>query len=330
MKNIIFYISILFLLTQCDKSKKSLDYIINAEYDKHFISSGNNFPQISLTENDRFKFLIGLHNGYSKDEMKIILNWSDTLLMEEIELLIDNGYLKQENQHVFPSISIIMQDEGKHIFKHVENIAEEIVISIIEVEPEINKIYSKMSISNSHLYSEMSFFLLSDVLLDNWQINNVESDFLIKERTLRHGKRYYIQFAEKDTLYNKEVFGIYGNQYTCQDTICFITYGNNRVNNAKTFEEMLTLEIPFLTNNDQLILREMAAFYKPKLIEILETNRPNFVKEYENSVYINEISFEEYFIWYYHFLYTSVTDKLAEKELLIIPKNGIFRIQLEQ
>ncbi len=153
-----------------------------------------------------------------------------------------------------------------------------------------------MSISNSHLYSEMSFFLLSDVLLDNWQINNVENDFLNKERTLRHGKRYYIQFAEKDTTYNKEVFGIYGNQYSCKDTICFITYGNNRVNTVKTFKEMMTMNIPFLTKNDQLILGEMAEFYKPKLIEILKTNKPKFVKEYEKSVYVNEIPFEEYFI----------------------------------
>jgi len=138
------------------------------------------------------------------------------------------------------------------------------------------------------------------------------------------------QFAEKDTLYNKEVFGIYGNQYSCKDTICFITYGNNRVNNSKTLKEMMIMNIPFLTKNDQRILREMAAFYKPKLIEVLETNRYIFVKEYEKFVYKNEISFGEYFIWYYHFLYTSVTDKLAEKGFLIIPENGNFRVQLEQ
>ena len=33
-------------------------------------------------------------------------------------------------------------------------------------------------------------------------------------------------------------------------------------------------------------------------------------------------SFEEFFIWWYHFIYTKVTDILAENRVLTIPKEG--------
>jgi hypothetical protein len=45
---------------------------------------------------------------------------------------------------------------------------------------------------------------------------------------------------------------------------------------------------------------------------------------YEKSGYSDEIAFEEFFIWWYHFIYTSATDILAKRNLLIIPVDGNF------
>lgn len=323
-------IAILFLFTQCASKKMSLDSMWSAQYDEHFISSGDNFPEISLLDNNRYKFLIGLHNGYSPSELQSKLNWNNQQLTEEINLLEKNGYLKRTGENYFPTISLIMQKEGKKIFRQTEKTASKIVQSIIEQKPIIEAKYRDMDISKKHTFAELSFFILSDVLLDNWQINNVEREFLKEERTLRHGKRYYIQYAEKDPTSNLEVFGIYGNQYNCNKQFCFITYGNNRHNHFKTNEELMKMEIPLLSKRDQNILDEMAELYKPTLINILEQNRARFIREYEKSVFKNEISFEEHFIWYYHFLYTKVTDQLAQKGELVIPETGIFRVKLER
>lgn len=310
--------------------RQSIDRLFLAEYEQHFISSGNNFSQISLKKNNRYKFLVGLHNGYSPNELQEKLNWTDSLLNAEIELLKENGYLKLSGDSYYSSISIVMQEEGRQLFELSNSIADDIVSSIVTVIPDIKTLYSDLSISNSHKYDELSFFLLSDVLLDNWQINYVEDEFLKSKRPLRHGKRYYLQYAEKDPESNIEVFGIYGNQYTCKEAICYITYGNNRKNHYKKIEELDQMNIPLLTKDDGDILTKMAELFKPELINILDKNRNEFLGNYKNSIYSNEITFEEYFIWYYHFLYTSVTNKLHDQGYLKVPENGIYRIKFEK
>ncbi len=328
MKKIAFALPLFLILMHCTPSKK-LNEILNSDYESHFISSGANFPQISLDKNQRHLFLVGLHNGFSKNEISQKLKWSKNDLRKEIALLTANGYLKEVNGILYPTISIITKKEGVELFKKTESIANEIAVTITEIAQTIKEKFSLMEISKKHSFSEFSFFLYSDVLLDNWQINNVETDFLKEKRTLRHGKRYYIQYAEKNPNYNREVFGIYGNQYRCAKGACFVTYGNNRKNHHKTLEELSKMNIPVLSKDDQEILKEMASYYKPILIDILEKNRSLFEKEYKISVYYNELTFSEYFIWYYHFLYTKTTDVLAKNKNIHIPETGIFRVKLE-
>lgn len=318
------------LLTSLKSFSQNLDEVLNGEYEQHFISSGNNFSQISLQKNDRYLFLVALHNGFTVEAAQQKLGWNDGQLQDEIKLLIENGYLKGKKGSYFPAINIVMQNEGKKIFQHCDQAAERIANTIIESEPEIKKIYLKTEVSDNYDYEELSFFILSDVLLDNWQINHVEAEFLKQERPLRHGKRYYIQYAEKDIEATREVFGVYGNQYLCNETSCFITYGNNRKNNFKKIEDLLESKLPVLTVKDQQIFEEMAALYSPILIQILNENRNQFLDFYENSVHKNETGFEEFFIWYYHFLYTRSTDKLAEKGIISLPESGVFRVRLER
>ena len=324
-----FLITTLIFFTNC-KTSKSLDEVLNAKYEKHFISSGDNFPQISLDKNSRYLFLVGLHYGFSQKDISQKLNWSTDNLIKEIKLLKENGYLKEVDGILYPTISIVTNQQGVDFFKKTEPIAREIANSIIEIENSIKEKFYLMEISKKYSFSEFSFFIYSDVLLDNWQINNVERDFLKDKRTLRHGKRYYIQYAEKDPSYTREVFGIYGNQYKCNNEFCYITYGNNRKNHYKKIQEMDEMNIPYLSKNDQTILKEMATIYKPILIDILVKHKNSFEREYKKSVYYNELSFSEYFIWYYHFLYTKTTDILDQKFIIEIPETGIFRVKMEK
>ena len=45
--------------------------------------------------------------------------------------------------------------------------------------------------------------------------------------------------------------------------------------------------------------------------------------EYMNSRYAEEITFEEYLIWWYHFLYSEVTNQPERKGIISIPRTGI-------
>ncbi len=66
----------------------------------------------------------------------------------------------------------------------------------------------------------------------------------------------------------------------------------------------------------------MASIFRPVLINLLR-NRRGYVDEvYQKTGYNNEVAFEEFFIWWYHFIYTRATDILAEKGCLAVPADG--------
>ena len=73
------------------------------------------------------------------------------------------------------------------------------------------------------------------------------------------------------------MFGIYGNQYLCNDTHCYITYGNNRKNNFIKIEKLSQMNIPLLTLKDLAVLDDIAELFKPQLIEILNDKREYFL-----------------------------------------------------
>ena len=89
------------------------------------------------------------------------------------------------------------------------------------------------------------------------------------------------------------------------------------------------MDLPTFSREDQDALNQMAESYEPRLLEILEKNKKSFLQYYDHSTAKEEVSFEEFFIWYYHFLYTRTTDILAQKNLLNIPESGVFRVKME-
>jgi hypothetical protein len=42
-----------------------------------------------------------------------------------------------------------------------------------------------------------------------------------------------------------------------------------------------------------------------------------------------ETSFEEFFIWWYHIIYTKATDVLIEQNIIKSPKNGLFYYEMK-
>ena len=68
----------------------------------------------------------------------------------------------------------------------------------------------------------------------------------------------------------------------------------------------------------------MADAFRPKLIDILIKNQKYLNDVYHDTGYANEISFEEFFIWWYHLIYTDATNILALDGTIKIPKDGNF------
>jgi len=169
----------------------------------------------------------------------------------------------------------------------------------------------------------------------NWQIKNVEAEFLHVKRTLHHGKNYYAAYQEKVKGSPIEALGVYGNQV--DDTLNYIVcrYGNNRYTkeaiekNAAVKKELAALNknghfnYPLIDSTDNVKLQAMAKQFLPVMINGFGANKLKLVEYYEKSVYAKEVSFEEYFIWSFHSYYTAVTNELIKRKLIILPPGGI-------
>jgi len=82
--------------------------------------------------------------------------------------------------------------------------------------------------------------------------------------------------------------------------------------------------IPVLNNEEYQALHRIANLITADLIRLFEDYRSMLVQAYHASPFAEETSFEEYFIWYYHFLYTYVTNQLIELNVIQLPSsNGL-------
>jgi hypothetical protein len=313
--------------------KQTIAKILSTNYEFKMISSGDNRPNFKVYKDSLREILILLHHGISQEEIKTYFKFTDSQLSQKLELLIDANFIKRTDKGYLPSVFIcsfkegqIMQDE---CMKMIQETANSIERNLPIIKSEIQAISSLKEFS----FEQLSLLILSDVLLDNWQIENVENDFLNKERTKRHGKNYYASFQAKTKNDSVEAFGVFGNQI--EDTLNFsiCRYGNIRyakqivakneelkmqfIKNRKAFN------YPIIDTLTYKALQKIANFYKQDLIKILDKNKRTLYENYKNSKYFKEISFEEYFIWLYHIYYTGVTDELIKRNVITLPEEKV-------
>lgn len=309
---------------QKSSAKNEIDKIFEKKFEHSLISRGDNFPDFKYTKDSMDLFLISLHKNISISEFKSKTKFPEEKI-KQIETLLENkNWLHFDNGKPKPSVFIATEKEGNELFEYSIPIANDIVTSIKNELPKIKELFNQTNISKNQDFKSWSFLILSNVLLDSWQIDNVEKDFLKQvQRPKRHGKNYYYSIMENSEK-NRETFGIYGNQYDEKDGKSFSIYGNNRIG-----VKFSTID-NFISKSDNQILYEMANNFKPELLSILNKNSEYIRKIYKKTGYDKEITFDEFFIWWYHFIYTKATDIMNEKGILEIPKNGNFEYILEE
>jgi len=332
MKFLIFFLLLLIFGSCTINNKKVLNNITNSTFETSQISRGNNNPNIDISK-DNFDFLlIALHYKIPIKEIEKYFNWDNFQMIKKTDLLVKNGLLKRKNNVFIPTIGIFTLKTGTILIKKSQNIANEIADSIKIIIPKIKKIHSQMDISEKISFDDLSFFYISDILLDMGQIGNVEKEFLKKERPLRNGKHYYLAILEKDTTKNTEPFGIYGNQGLINnDSIYIGVYGNTRTKSHIGWQDYEDKNVHYFNKKDfDIFYNKMPKVFLPKLIEVLEKNKPYFEKVKTELGYDKEITFNEFFIWWYHFIYSETTNKLIKEKIIKKPKNGLFYFKIEK
>ncbi|MFL0403188.1 hypothetical protein ACH0BP_16000 [Bacillus nitratireducens] len=80
--------------------------------------------------------------------------------------------------------------------------------------------------------------------------------------------------------------------------------------------------IPVFTAADLSILNEIANTVSEDLILLCKENEKPLKEYFASSRYSKEITYEEFFIWWYHFFYTKVTEELI--------KHGVIKISSQK
>jgi hypothetical protein len=288
------------------------------------ISSGNNYPDFNFSQNHLDRLIVSLHNKASKDVFIKKYNWTSDDYNKSVDFLMTKGFVKKIDDLLVPTCMVISKVNGEELFKSATPISGLIADSIISIFPYLKEKYLTTHLSKNVPFDSISFFILSNVLLDNWQINNIESSYIKTERPLRHGKNYYYAFLE-GTDENTDPFGIYGNMRFDR----FSVYGNNqrKVNVFKVSQNLKS--IPLIDSFDNRVFEEFADKFKGRLISILTKNNDYAIETYNKSGYSKEVNFQEFFIWWYHFLYTETTNIIHKKGLINIPTHGNFFYRIE-
>ena len=330
MKYLIILIPILTTLS-CDiQNHKPIDEIAKSTFEVKQISRGNNTPKIDITNDNMHVFLMALHYKIPVSEIANKLNWNSEATRNNIDLLIENKLLKKVDDKFIPSLGIFPTERGYLLTEKCALLAHEIADSIVSINDEINVLHDKTDISKTYSFHDLSFFYLSNILLDNGQINNVEREFLGKERPSRNGSNYYLAILEKEEESIVEPYGIYGNQVLLRnDSTVIAVYGNTRTELNKGWQTYENKRIHSFSKNDfNIVVNEMPKSFLPTLIKILNKHKADFEKTYRELKFDEETSFEEFFIWWYHIIYTETTDILIKQNLIKSPENGLFYYEL--
>jgi len=308
-----------------------MEAIQNTSFSTAQISKGNNTPNIDVSKDSLDLLLTALHYRIPIKEIEKGLRWSHSKMNKNTDLLLKNGFIKESDQTLLPTICILPLKEGELLIQKSQEIAQEIADSIKRKLPEVKTLHSEMSVSKQFAFQDLSFFYLSDILLDMGQINNVEKDFLKSERPLRNGRRFYYALLQRDSMSNTEPFGIFGNQgLVNNDSIYIAVYGNARTLSNSGWANYQDKQVYHFNKKDfDYLFNQMPEVFRQTLVSILNDNKPYFDDVYKEMGYDKEITFNEFFIWWYHIIYSEATNKLINEGIITKPEKGLIYYKVD-
>ena len=90
------------IMAACTNNQKSsrekLDYIFSTKYEHSIISKGDNLPNFDRRKDSLGIFLVALHEGIEPEIFQKRVNWSEELLEERIQFLLERGWLMRDER----------------------------------------------------------------------------------------------------------------------------------------------------------------------------------------------------------------------------------------
>lgn len=189
-------------------------------WEHKMISSGGNFPDFRSGAPINTEILVALHQRRTPPRSPE----ADAALA----LLEEKDFVTRRGDVLRPSVFVAGPDDARWLAVS-DALVRDSVSVIVAALPAVRMRVQTIGNLGAIPFECSGFFLVSDVLLDNWQINAVEEGVLGVERPQRGGGRYYYAVMARRADSDEEPFGIYGNQTYGYDGFVVGVYGNKRV-----------------------------------------------------------------------------------------------------
>lgn len=209
-------------------SHSALAQPVATAWQHRMISSGNNRPAINL-EADRFdEILAALHRRMPLTRIADDLQLTRSQLLGRIDRLTSEGVARSDCCNFAPTILVVDHTDAATSLRVEPAVVTSTAAAITRALPGIHDRYAALPGFTHVGFPAASLLVLSDCLLDNWQIDTVERDFLHKPRPRRRGGSYYYSIVEWLAGTALEPLGIYGNHSENVGRASIDLHGNRR------------------------------------------------------------------------------------------------------
>jgi predicted transcriptional regulator len=328
---IYFAFIILLLALQGCTSKNESEDILKKNYQAEIYPRDAADNSVDLSKNNFQKILILLHNKVAPEEIREQLNINEMEYDNSINQLFSEGIIKISTDGRFvPTFMILDKQNEKKLNKLVKEIGTNFAEIVVDRHPLIVEAYKKILGFRNRTIEDNDLFILCSVMLDNWQLKNIETEFLRAEPPMRGKSKHYLALLEKDDSSNYQPFGIYktttatkGNErlyiYSKAKEVSFPeTVTQSSLTSGRNKDNVLTNQRKYfiINHRENEKLNELSKIISTDLINHLNNQRPQLVKHFLESVYKEETSFREWFFWIYKLIIKEAAASMIERKYI--------------
>lgn len=158
-----------------------------------------------LNQNNVDKLLILLHNRVGKEEILKELNMGEEEYNNTINRLFAEGLIKTvEGNQFIPACMVITSEEAKDIRNYVSTFGADVAEIIIEKYSQAKEKYSRLNSFFNIPFEDASLFILYNVMMDKWQLNNIVEIFLRSDIPQRGSNRAFVMVHQNDSFAGTE------------------------------------------------------------------------------------------------------------------------------
>lgn len=198
MKNIVFLVALLLIITSCG-SKKEIPELLEGNYRLHTVSFEENKPKINLEENNLKGILVLLHHRVAAGEIKKHFQLSDSIWNERINYLFGEGLIKKFDDSSFiPTVFVLDEENGHSLKKLTDSLGAEMSGIAIDRLGKIKEAYAKISSLRNIPFEQASMFILGGVMHDGVQLKNYQDNFIKAFIPHRGNSYFYMSLVQNE------------------------------------------------------------------------------------------------------------------------------------